>query len=151
MDSSDESIARSSDEWDAASDEKDEPVSNKLETDDCTDQEPDRMDQLESDMTEERDRIERDSDIEYQAGVSVDRDAELVPPANKHMEEADNVPRELTIADVIEARDTIRTYKRESKKTAQASFRQQKANAKWAVEEYRKEVSISVRRSAAVS
>ena len=50
-----------------------------------------RMNQLVSVLTAEWDRIERESGIQCQAGGSVDRNAELVALANKHIEEACNV------------------------------------------------------------
>ena len=94
MDSSDESVASSSDESDVQSDVSDEQVYDTLTTEDagdCIDEELKRMDQLVSDLTAERDRINRASGIQRQANTSVDRNAEFVKRANKQMEEANNV------------------------------------------------------------
>ena len=105
-DSSDESVANSSDESDgvyaesscksdAESDVSDESLYNKLNTegaDDRMDKELEKMNQLVTpDLAAERERIERESDIQCLAGVSVSRFAEFLCQANYHMTEAHNV------------------------------------------------------------
>ena len=87
-------FASSSDELDVESGEGYESAYGKLKTKGAGDRmvsELERMDQLLSDLTAERDRIKRESGTECHTDVSMIRFAEFLRQANNHMTEAYNV------------------------------------------------------------